>query len=223
MAAIAEWDNDYARLARAASQLRTTGLPAGGAAGAQQAAALSQGCLRLEASLRTLPVSASEMHRRQRLIQHLQQTSGGGVVDLLSSSNPETTTQQPSQMMQAMQQQDLMIDQLAVGVGRLKNQTAAISDESRLHVNLLNDMEVSSVIRGLIESLKLSYSPRIYCYLESLGLGPIGIGKRNPAGGAPTRRSIHLAVAIDRGRLVHSARLAHFSRIDGVISCWDQL
>jgi hypothetical protein len=147
MAAIAEWDNDYARLARAASQLRTTGLAA---AGAQQAAALNQGLARLEASLRTLPVSASEMHRRQRLIQHLQQTSGGsGVVDLLSSSTPEATTQQPSQMMQAMQQQDLMIDQLAVGVGRLKNQTAAISDESRLHVNLLNDMEVSSVVRGL--------------------------------------------------------------------------
>jgi hypothetical protein len=41
----------------------------------------------------------------------------------------------------AMGQQDALIDELAIGVGRLKNQTAAIGDEARMHVNLLGDME----------------------------------------------------------------------------------
>ena len=34
-----------------------------------------------------------------------------------------------------------MIDELAVGVGRLRDQTQVIGDEARMHVNLLNDME----------------------------------------------------------------------------------
>jgi hypothetical protein len=44
-------------------------------------------------------------------------------------------------MVQAMRQQDDMIDDLAVGVSRLRDQTQVIGDESRMHVNLLNDME----------------------------------------------------------------------------------
>ena len=44
-------------------------------------------------------------------------------------------------MTMAMQQQDAMIDDLAIGVNRLKNQTAAIGDEAAAHVNLLNEME----------------------------------------------------------------------------------
>jgi hypothetical protein len=46
-------------------------------------------------------------------------------------------------MQQAMQQQDSMIDELAQGVSRLKDQTRVIGDESRMHVNLLNDMETN--------------------------------------------------------------------------------
>ena len=46
-------------------------------------------------------------------------------------------------MQMALQQQDNMIDDLAVGMGRLKNQTVAIGDEARLHVNLLNDMDTN--------------------------------------------------------------------------------
>jgi hypothetical protein len=50
--------------------------------------------------------------------------------------------QQPqSAMDMAMRQQDAMIDELAVGVGRLRDQTQIIGDEARLHVNLLHDME----------------------------------------------------------------------------------
>jgi hypothetical protein len=48
-----------------------------------------------------------------------------------------------SAMAAAMQHQDAMIDELAVGVGRLRDQTRVIGEEARLHVNLLNDMETN--------------------------------------------------------------------------------
>jgi hypothetical protein len=44
-------------------------------------------------------------------------------------------------MAMAMRQQDAMIDELAVGVGRLKTQTAAISEEASMHNRLLNQMD----------------------------------------------------------------------------------
>ena len=93
-------------------------------------------------SLGSLPVSASEQQRRRRLIQHLQNTSTSGSVPMDSSSNlaPGDSAQQ-SQMSLAMQQQDDLIDELATGVGRLKNQTQLIGDEANFHVNLLADME----------------------------------------------------------------------------------
>uniref|UniRef100_A0A7S3PCT6 t-SNARE coiled-coil homology domain-containing protein n=1 Tax=Amphora coffeiformis TaxID=265554 RepID=A0A7S3PCT6_9STRA len=128
---IAEWDNEYARLARAASQIRS-GVVAGGAAD------LPSGLQRLEAALQHLPLQPTEIQRRRRLVQHLQQTT---------TTTSTTTTggagQAQSQMQLAMQQQDAMIDDLAVGVGRLKHQTHAISDEAGMHVNLLNDMETN--------------------------------------------------------------------------------
>lgn len=40
-----------------------------------------------------------------------------------------------------MRQQDDLIDELAVGVGRLKDQTLLIGEEARMHVNLLGDLE----------------------------------------------------------------------------------
>jgi hypothetical protein len=152
---VAEWDNEYARLARAASQLRTTGLVANNNNSnnnnnATSVMALQQGLQRLDHGLNTLPLSASEIHRRRRLIQHLHQTSQVGTntaaamsMDVMNMNvAPTSQQQQQSTMGLAMMQQDAMIDQLAVGVGRLKTQTAAISDEARMHVNLLNDMEV---------------------------------------------------------------------------------
>lgn len=44
-------------------------------------------------------------------------------------------------MQMAMRQQEDLIDELAVGVGRLRDQTQLIGDEARMHVNLLGDME----------------------------------------------------------------------------------
>lgn len=41
-----------------------------------------------------------------------------------------------------MADQDAMIDDLAAGVSRMRDQTQVIHDEARLHVNMLDDMEV---------------------------------------------------------------------------------
>jgi hypothetical protein len=58
-----------------------------------------------------------------------------------SSFDPTTQTPQPNRMTMAIQQQDSMIDQLAVGLGRLRDQSYAIGDEAGLHTQLLDDME----------------------------------------------------------------------------------
>lgn len=140
MAGVNEWDNEYARLARVASQVRANGGLAGG--GGDQQRALQQGLQRLEGTLETLPLPQSELQRRRRLVQHLQgagSTPGGTPTG--STISGGGTGQQQSAMAMAMRQQDGMIDELAVGVSRLKNQTHLIGEEANLHVNLMNDME----------------------------------------------------------------------------------
>lgn len=143
--AVNEWDNEYARLARIASQLRTQGVSV--AADPQQ---LALHLNRLDAQLNSLPVSAAEVQRRRRLIQHLQGSdatniSSGYTPPMTgSASSPHHSSPVPvmtSQMAMAMRQQDDMIDELAVGVGRLRDQTQLIGEEARMHVNLLGDME----------------------------------------------------------------------------------
>ena len=123
-----EWDNEYARLARAASQMRTAGL----SSQPGDAQSLQQGLQRLEGQLNHLPIPPTEVERRRRLIQGLGQQGGY-----------QPPVPQQSQMTMAMRQQDDLIDDLAVGMDRLKNQTVAIGDEARMHVNLLNDMETN--------------------------------------------------------------------------------
>jgi hypothetical protein len=134
---IAEWDNEYARLARAASQMRTTGI----LTGSGDVRSLQQGLQRLDGALDNLPLQQGEIQRRRRLIHHLQQTSTGTTSS--SGGGGGGQQQQQSQMSAAMRQQDDMIDELAVGVNRLKHQTIAIGDEAKLHVNLLSDMETN--------------------------------------------------------------------------------
>jgi hypothetical protein len=151
MSGVNEWDNEYARLARIASQLRSgasiTTTPAGAAAGMDAPQELSLHLNRLDQQLNALPVSPAEVQRRRRLIQHLLQTgSGGGAsgYNAPGSSPPQQQQQQSSQssqMAMAMRQQDDMIDDLAVGVGRLRDQTQLIGEESRMHVQLLGTMD----------------------------------------------------------------------------------
>jgi hypothetical protein len=110
MSSVSDWDNEYARLARIASQLRTMG------GSDSDLRALQSGLSRLQQSLGNLPIPRPELIRRNRLITHLQQNN-------------------------ALGQQDEMIDDLAIGVERLKQQSMLIGDEAKLHLNLLGDME----------------------------------------------------------------------------------
>ena len=144
--AVNEWDNEYARVARIASQFRTQGLNKNNSSlsGQVEPRQLFQHITRLDESLSTLPLPASQIDRRRRLLQHLR----GHRIESMNSANngdyrpPSMDGGQPqSQMAVAMQQQDAMIDELAVGVGRLRDQTQVIGDEARMHVDLLNDME----------------------------------------------------------------------------------
>ena len=140
MTSVAEWDNEYARLARVSSQMRTQGLSSG--TDPQQ---LNQHLSRLDAALISLPLPAAEIQRRRRLVQGLK-TSGGGAAGYNPPQQGGGGTQPPQQQQQslieeAMNRQDDMIDELAVGVSRLRDQTQVIGDEARMHVNLLNDME----------------------------------------------------------------------------------
>lgn len=149
--AVNEWDNDYARVARIASQFRTQGLNKNQSSQAQNQLQPRQRQLftqitSLDESLSTLPLPNSQIQRRRRLLQHLR----GHRIDNMSNNNgqgdyrpPSADGPQPhqSQMAVAMEQQDAMIDELAVGVGRLRDQTQVIGDEARMHVDLLNDME----------------------------------------------------------------------------------
>jgi len=128
---VSEWDNEYARWARVASQIRATGIRSNGA----DVQRLQTGLQQLESALAELPLQPPEIQRRRRLIQHLQQTTTS------STMSGGSQQQQQSLMSQAMTQQDAMIDQLAVGVGRLKNQSLAIGEEADAHVNLLHQMD----------------------------------------------------------------------------------
>ena len=136
MASVAEWDNEYARLARVSSQMRTQGMNSAGTDPQQ----LNQHLSRLDAALMSLPLPAAEIQRRRRLIQGLK-TSGGGSGGGYNPPQAGGGGQQQSLMQQAMNRQDDMIDELAIGVSRLRDQTQVIGDEARMHVNLLNDME----------------------------------------------------------------------------------
>lgn len=146
--AVNEWDNDYARVARIASQFRTQGLNKKNPSlsGQAEPRQLFQHITRLDESLSTLPLPANQIQRRRRLLQHLR---GHRIESMSMSSNNNNGDYRPpseqggpqSQMTMAMQQQDAMIDELAVGVGILRDQTQVIGDEARMHVDLLNDME----------------------------------------------------------------------------------
>ena len=130
MSSVSSWDDEYARVARSASQLRTEGIPSPSGAAVQ----LQNNLTRLDQSLTYLPISSGEIKRRRRLIRSMQPNSNQG------GGNANSTPMQQS-MATAMRQQDNMIDELAVGVGRLRDQTQVIGDEARMHVNLLGDME----------------------------------------------------------------------------------
>ena len=166
MSTLASWDDEYARLARAVSQLRTSGGTTATMAGGRdhQASSIRAGLERLGGELRNMEmmraVAPAEIGRRRALVEGLRGQVDGivgggnggnnGAVDLLSSPNPGSTAGssagggyggQRMTATHALRQQDDMLADLSTGVSRLKDQTYAIHDETRLHNRLLDEME----------------------------------------------------------------------------------
>ena len=152
---VSDWDNEYARLARQASQLRTVGGASSSAVSTSSLEAdrraLIRNVQRLQQSLYTdlKPfLTPSDLQRRSRLVHHLQQLQSQQQPSSLSSSllnsnnqYSQTPTATTTAAGAALQQQDEMLDDLAHGVERLKHQSLLIGDEAKLHLNLLGDME----------------------------------------------------------------------------------
>ena len=152
MSSASVWDDEYARLARVASQLRTQGLNLSSNSHGDQRRQLQVGLSRLDASLTSLSLPAVQVQRRRRLIQGLQQQPSQQPQSSTTNNNHNNNNNnmsnnappsQPhqSQMATAMRQQDDMIDELATGVSRLRDQTQVIGDEAHMHNRLLGDME----------------------------------------------------------------------------------
>ena len=149
------WDNEYARLARAASQLRVVGggnnnINNSAQQKQDQASSIQTGLNRLDTQLHNLEssmtVSSVEAGRRRGLLDGLRNqlseitgTTAGGGIGIGRQTN--YNNQSSSATAAALRHQDELIDDLAVGVGRLKTQTHMIHDESRAHVHLLNEMD----------------------------------------------------------------------------------
>ena len=177
--AITSWDNDYARLARAAAQLRTTGFSSSpnnnnAAARQGQASAVESGIHRLVSQLNTLESDLSltpgEAGRRRTLLEGLlgQRASmdcsgntGGGIPGRGSGgaaggARGGGRVGGESHSAAALRRQDDMIDDLAIGVGRLKDQTHVIHQEANSHVRLLEEMDTNVDIanRGLEEETR---------------------------------------------------------------------
>ena len=154
---VSDWDNEYARVARHASQLRslgTTGTSSAttGSTGYMASSsssglnnrssldsdrrALTQNVERLQRSLQAIPLTPSDLQRRLRLMNHLQQQ-----LQQTQQQQKQNKMSSNSNTQNALLQQDEMLDDLAHGVERLKHQSLLIGDEAKLHLNLLGDME----------------------------------------------------------------------------------
>ena len=159
------WDNEYARLARAASQLRTVS-PNNNNMNAQQrqdqASSIQTGLNRLDTQLHNLEssmsVSSAKASRRRTLLEGLrtQLSEITGTTNTTSGGGGGGYGRGESATAAALRHQDDMIDDLAVGVGRLKTQTHMIHDESRAHVRLLDEMDnnVDLANQGLEEETR---------------------------------------------------------------------
>merc|ERR1711957_683067 len=97
-----------------------------------------------------LSLSPAEAQRRQSLLEGLGSQMGAEGVASAGGGRGESSTAA------ALRQQDDMIDELAVGVSRLKNQTNLIHEEVNSHVRLLDEMDnnVDLANQGLEEETR---------------------------------------------------------------------
>lgn len=144
MNSITAFDNDYARLARAAAQLRTTSPNSqfNDTARQTQTSSIQTGIDRLDSQLNGLEANMSltpgEVARRRNLLEGLRSQLGGAAATTTAAGRGGGYNSATSA---ALRQQDEMIDELAIGVGRLKNQTHMIHQETNAHVRLLDEMD----------------------------------------------------------------------------------
>lgn len=154
---IAEWDNDYAKLARAASQLRANGGNSSKnismVSREDQKMSIRAGLERLYTRLNTIEegrlLSQADVLRRRNLVDNLNRQIGGQIPDHLTTKNQTDASGKNISMSQqhlsasqmALRQQDEMINELSIGVGNLKDQTNTIYDEGKSHNKLLDEME----------------------------------------------------------------------------------
>ena len=95
-------------------------------------------------------VNSADVQRRIGLIDNLEQQvggsrsglggGGGGTADLLGMGGAGGGQRQ-SLAAQALRHQDDMIDELASGVSRLKDQTLLVNDEANMQNRMLGDMD----------------------------------------------------------------------------------
>ena len=168
---ISSWDDEYARISRAASQLRTipnnhhnpSSSSSSSTSRQQQIHSIQTGLSRLKQSLYTMKgngvinQSNGDYQRRMGLIEHLENQFGSNDRDLLgmgnassggnnnndyynSNNNDYSSSGRMSTTTQALRHQDQMIDELASGVARLKDQTFMINDEANMQNRMLDNV-----------------------------------------------------------------------------------
>jgi len=170
MAAIASaWDNEYAKLARVASQLNAHGMDP--SLRSAQILSFRDGLETLNRKLLEMEqasahassfgsnanqkqyLTPSECSRRRNLMEGLGKkydsvSSGVSSYDPAPSSYSTFGSEHSvgagtgmKQRTSALSQQDAMLDELAAGVGKLKDTSVVIGEEAKYHVNLLNNMD----------------------------------------------------------------------------------
>ena len=156
MSSLSSWDDDYARISRAASQLRTSttnnSFQPHPSARQQQIRSIQSGLTRLKSSLESMRssgmIGSGDYNRRMGLVDNLENqvsgSAGGGgnqqqEGDLLGMDG-RGGGQRLSTTTQAMRHQDQMIDELASGVARLRDQSLMINDEANMQNRMLGDV-----------------------------------------------------------------------------------
>ena len=103
-------------------------------------------------------IGSSDYHRRMGLIDNLESNVGGGAYngaaaaaegDLLGGNFGSAAGgggQRLSTTTQALRHQDQMIDELASGVSRLKDQTLMINDEANMQNGMLDNVSILTCI-----------------------------------------------------------------------------
>ena len=198
MTSISAWDDEYARISRAASQLRTSNQHGYNqphpTARAHQVRSVQSGLSRLKSNLMSMKssgmVNSADVQRRIGLIDNLEKqvgsaysARGGGTSDLLGMGGNDGGAVggggRQTLAAQALRHQDDMIDELANGVSRLKDQTLLINDEANMQNRMLGDMDtdVENARMGLeaetLRAMKLKEDQsvwRLYLIIAGLSL-----------------------------------------------------